>query len=98
MCCLKNEQETYEYLNSKLPNNGDEVHLKDGTKGVVQGVNVLRQRVKLIVTDEKGEKDIMECNVNDLNFRSKRKKEKLKMDDELKRLEALERKDRKSKL
>ena len=26
MCCLKNEQDTYEYLNSKLPNNGDEVH------------------------------------------------------------------------
>lgn len=98
MCCLKNEQETYEYLNNKLPNTGDEVHLKDGTKGIVQGVNVLRQRVKLIVTDEKGEKDIMECNVNDLNFRPKRKKEKLKMDDELKRLEALERKDRKSKL
>ena len=98
MCCLKNEQETYEYLNSKLPNNGDEVHLKDGTKGVVQGVNVLRQRVKLIITDEKGEKDIMECKVSDLNFRPKRKKEKLKMDDELKRLEALERKDRKSKL
>ena len=98
MCCLKNEQDTYEYLNSKLPNNGDEVHLKDGTKGIVQGVNVLRQRVKILVTDDKGEKDIVECNVNDLNFRPKRKKEKLKMDDELKRLEALERKDRKSKL
>ena len=98
MCCLKNEQDTYEYLNSKLPNNGDEVHLQDGTKGIVQGVNVLRQRVKLLVTDEKGEKDIVECNVNELNFRPKRKKEKLKMDDELKRLEALERKDRKSKL
>ena len=25
MCCLKNEQDTYEYLNSKLPNVGDEV-------------------------------------------------------------------------
>jgi len=35
MCCLKNEEETYEYLNSRLPNNGDYVTTDDGFKGEV---------------------------------------------------------------
>ena len=34
MCCLKNEEETYEYLNSKLPSVGDCVTTDDGLKGV----------------------------------------------------------------
>ena len=33
MCCLKNEQETYEYLNSKLPDVGSEVKIVGGSKG-----------------------------------------------------------------
>ena len=49
MCCLKNEQETYEYLNSKLPDVGDYVNTSDGLRGQVQSVNVLRQSVKIIV-------------------------------------------------
>ena len=55
MCCLKNEQETYEYLNSRLPGNGDTVQTDDGFKGIVQSVNVLRQLVKVVVenNDEK---------------------------------------------
>ena len=36
MCCLKNEEETYEYLNSRLPNVGDRVTTADGLKGEVQ--------------------------------------------------------------
>ena len=32
MCCLKHEQETYEYLNSKLPNVGETVKTNDGLK------------------------------------------------------------------
>lgn len=98
MCCLKNEQDTYEYLNSKLPDMGSEVKIVNGGKGIVQGVNVLRQRVKVLVTDDKGEKELIEYHVKDLMFRPKRKKEKVKMDEELKRLEALEKKERKSKL
>ena len=42
MCCLKNEEETYEVLNSKLPNPGDYVTTSDGLKGEVHSVNVLR--------------------------------------------------------
>ena len=55
MCCLKNEAETYEYLNSRLPGNGDTVQTDDGFKGIVQSVNVLRQLVKVVVenNDEK---------------------------------------------
>lgn len=98
MCCLKNEQETYEYLNSKLPDVGSEVKIVGGGKGVVQSVNVLRQRVKVLITDDKGEKELAEYRIEDLHFRPRRKKEKVKMDDELKRLEALEKKERKSKL
>ena len=30
MCCLKNEEETYEYLNSKLPAVGDTVTTASG--------------------------------------------------------------------
>ena len=55
MCCLKNEQETYEALNKSLPGTGDTVTLPDGLQGIVHSVNVLRQRVKVIVevNDEK---------------------------------------------
>lgn len=98
MCCLKNEQDTYEYLNSKLPNVGDEVKTNTGVKGVVHEVSVLRQRVKLVVTDEKGEKELVDYKVDDLIFRPWKRREKVKMDDELKKLEAMEKKERKSKL
>lgn len=73
MCCLKNEQETYEYLNSKLPKIGEVVKAKDGTIGEVQRVDVLRQKVKLIVEDEDGDKDIEEYKIDDLV--SKRRKQ-----------------------
>ncbi|MEZ3467899.1 MAG: stage 0 sporulation family protein, partial [Schaedlerella sp.] len=55
MCCLKNEEETYEELNRKLPNVGDFVTTDDGLKGEVHSVNVLRQLVKVVVDvgDEK---------------------------------------------
>ena len=99
MCCLKNEEETYEYLNSKLPNVGDMVTTDDGLKGEVHSVSVLRQLVKVVVTVNKDEKEIREYKVDQLKFRSRRKKEKVHVDDaELKQLEALEKKEGKSKL
>ena len=75
MCCLKNEQETYEYLNRKLPGVGDIVMLPDGMKGEVSGVNVLRQLVKVLV-DVNDEKEMRECPVEELKFKPKHKKEK----------------------
>lgn len=90
MCCLKNEQETYEYLNKKLPSVGDIVTTPEGLKGEVQSVSVLRQQVKVIV-DIDDEKEIREYKVEELKFRPKHKKEKVKLSkEEMKALEKLE--------
>lgn len=98
MCCLKNEEETYEELNSKLPNVGDFVTADDGLKGEVQSVSVLRQLVKVIVTVN-DEKEIREYKLDQLRFKPKRRKEKVNVTDaELKALEMLELKEGKSKL
>lgn len=99
MCCLKNEEETYEVLNSKLPNAGDYVTTDDGLKGEVHSVSVLRQLVKVVVTVNKDEKEIREYKVDQLKFKPRRKKERLNVtNEELKVLEALEKKEGKSKL
>jgi len=99
MCCLKNEEETYEYLNSKLPSIGDFVTTDDGLKGEVHSVSVLRQLVKVIVTVGKDDKEIREYKVSQLKFKPRRKREKTQIaDSELKALEALERKEGRSKL
>lgn len=99
MCCLKNEEETYEWLNSKLPNIGDRVTTDDGFKGEVQSVSVLRQLVKVIVTLENDEKEIREYKVSQLKFRPKRRRDKGNVNDaELKALEAMDRKEGKSSL
>ncbi len=99
MCCLKYEEETYEELNGRLPNIGDYVTTDDGLKGEVHSVSILRQLVKVIVTVDGDEKEIREYKVNQLKFRPKRRKEKVNINDaELKQLEALEKKEGKSKL
>lgn len=98
MCCLKNEEETYEELNSKLPNIGDYVTTDDGLKGEVHSVSVLRQLVKVVVTVGRDEKEIREYPVKKLKFRPKRRREKVNVDAELKQLEALEKREGKSKL
>lgn len=67
MCCLKNEEETYEYLNSQLPNMGSSVTTIDGYEGVVSEVNVLRQRVKVTI-DVGDEKELKEYSVKELKF------------------------------
>lgn len=98
MCCLKNEEETYEELNSKLPNVGDFVTTDDNLKGEVHSVSVLRQLVKVVVTI-KDEKEIREYKVEQLKFKPRRRREKSQVTDaELKALEALEKKEGKSKL
>lgn len=89
MCCLKNEQETYEYLNSRLPNVGDVVLAKDGAKGEVQSVSVLRQLVKVVI-DNGNEKELREYKVDELNFRHKKHKDIEVTEEELKELEGLE--------
>ena len=100
MCCLKNEQDTYEYLNSRLPSKDDRVTTADGLKGQVHSVNVLKQLVKVLVEVD-GEKELKEYKVSDLKFKRKKRREKDNDDSEnaeLKQLEALERKEGKSKI
>ena len=89
MCCLKNEQETYEYLNSRMPNVGDIVVSRDGTKGEVKSLNVLRQYVKVLV-ENGDEKEMREFAVDDLKFTPGRRKDVKVTAEELKELEGLE--------
>ncbi len=91
MCCLKNEEETYEELNRKLPGIGDYVVSKDGLKGQVHSVSVLRQMVKVVV-DVGDEKEIKEYPVEELQFRHRHgKKDKMDLSkEEMQELERLE--------
>jgi hypothetical protein len=91
MCCLKNEEETYEELNRRLPGIGDYVTAADGLKGEVQSVNVLRQLVKVVV-EEGDEKRIKEYPADQLQFRRRRgKKDKTALSrEEMQELERLE--------
>ena len=81
MCCLKNEQETYEYLNSRLPSVGDSVITPTGMHGEVSGVNVLRQLVKVVV-DNGEEKELQEYAVDDLKFTPRRRRDVRVTDEE----------------
>ena len=101
MCCLKNEQKTYEYLNKKLPSKGDLVQTPTGAVGEVTGTNVLLQKVKVLV-ENGDEKEMFEYPVEELIMKGRKKKGKDKQKDkenastdeklspeELKELEAL---------
>jgi cell fate regulator YaaT (PSP1 superfamily) len=98
MCCLKHEQDTYEYLNENLPNVGDFVKTTDGNKGEVLSVSVLRQKVRIVVTDKDDNKEVMEYPVSELRFKPKKRRNSERIsDEEYKALEALEDKGGKSK-
>lgn len=99
MCCLTNEQETYEALNSKLPAIGDMVTTPEGLKGEVQSVGVLRQQVKVIVNLDNEEKEIREYKASELRFKPKKKKNDMRLSkEEMKELAALEKSEGASKL
>ena len=100
MCCLKNEEDTYEYLNSKLPEVGDKVTTIDGLSGEVHSVNVLRQLVKVIVSLDNDDKDIKEYKVSELKFKPRKRRSNRDdiADADVRALEELERKEGKSKL
>lgn len=73
MCCLKNEADTYEYLNAKLPKIGEHIELKDGNKGIVSGTNVLRQKIKVSIQKSEEEKEIVEYKVSDIKIKKSKK-------------------------
>ena len=100
MCCLKNEEEAYEELNSRLPHIGSHVKTAEGLDAEVQSVSVLKQLVKVIVFLDDGEKEVREYRVDELKFRPNKPKNRIKdkHDKELKKLEAMEKKEGRSKL
>jgi len=91
MCCLKNEEDTYEELNRNLPGVGDHVTTEDGFQGEVQSVNVLRQLVRVLI-DNGDDKELKEYEVDKLSFRRRHgRKEKVELSkDEMIALEKLE--------
>ena len=97
MCCLTNEEETYEVLNSQLPSTGDTVTTKDGLTGVVHSLSVLRKQVKVIVNLENDKKEIREYKAEELKFKPRKKKKKISKE-EMKKLAALEKGEGASKL
>ena len=100
MCCLKNEEEAYEELNSRLPHIGSHVKTTEGLDAEVQSVSVLKQLVKVIVSLDDGEKEVREYRVDELKFRPNKSKNRIKdkHDKELKKLEAMEKKEGNPKL
>jgi cell fate regulator YaaT (PSP1 superfamily) len=73
MCCLKNEEETYEYLNKRLPGLGDIVETPDGQSGEVQAVNVLRQKVRVLI-ESGDDKEIADYPADEIVVIAKKKK------------------------
>lgn len=83
MCCLKHEEEAYEYLNSRLPNLGDMVHTPDGLTGEVTDLNVLKQKVKVIVHvngSDGDEKEIREYKAEELRFKPRKQRRESRED------------------
>ena len=87
MCCLKNEQETYEYLNKNLPGAGDVVRIKgegnmdEGVRiGEVLTVNVLRQsaRVLIEVGDDREIEEVAAEQMEVVMTRKKKNRERAK--------------------
>ena len=102
MCCLKNEQETYEYLNKQVPKKGDLVETMGGDMGEVIDVNVLRQTVRVLF-EEDDTKEIREYTTEEITVKGHKKKgqqnqqkQKSKEEEEAKQLEVLDRREEKS--
>ncbi|MGN0240565.1 MAG: stage 0 sporulation family protein [Candidatus Weimeria sp.] len=70
MCCLKNEEETYEYLNKSMPRRGDAAITPDGEEGSVYNVNILRQRVAVIF-EKNDTREVREYDADELDFAPK---------------------------
>ena len=78
MCCLGHESQTYEYLHAKMPAVGDEVELTGGkhkgavSRGIIIGVNVLREKVKVLVNKDSDDREVLECNADDVRVTKKK--------------------------
>lgn len=73
MCCIRYEEETYKELNKVMPRVGDETTTEDGFKGTVEYVNILRQKIKVLVELGDDERELREYNCGELKFTRKNK-------------------------
>lgn len=71
MCCLNNEEETYEFLNKTMPKNGDFATTEEGEVGVIINVNILKQSVAVLF-EENDTKEVREYRVEEIRFTPKR--------------------------
>ncbi|MBR5738472.1 MAG: stage 0 sporulation family protein [Lachnospiraceae bacterium] len=76
MCCIKNEADTYAYLNSKLPSINAEVRTPDGHVGTVKAVNVLLQKVTVLINADGDDREEREYKAEELQFRQKKREKK----------------------
>ena len=74
MCCLKNEEETYEFLNARMPKMGAEAVTEDHRSGKVVELDVLRQRVRVLF-EEGDSKELEYYPVEQLTFQPRKKKD-----------------------
>ena len=73
MCCLKNEEDTYEYLNKTTPKRGDIVATASGETGEIIDVNVLRQTLRVLF-EENDNKEVREYEVSEVTVKGHKKK------------------------
>lgn len=90
MCCLKNEEEAYEELNSHLPAIGDTVTTPEGLRGEVKSTSVLKQLVKVLISLDNDEKEMKEYKASELKFRPRKRNDNIKVDEGVLELEELE--------
>lgn len=87
MCCLKNEQATYEALHKKIPGVGSLVETEDG-KGIVTATSVLKGLVTVSIGDADN-KTLKEYNAKDVKVLKKGSRKDQDSED-LKQLKELE--------
>ena len=89
----KYEEDAYLDLSKRLPHPGDETTTEDGYHAVVDSVNILKQRIRVIVDVSDDEREAREYGPDDLKFIKKRKKvnnEEQVSEEEMKALKELE--------
>lgn len=93
MCCIKYEEEAYLDLSKRLPHVGDEGTTEDGFHCVVDSVNILKQRIRVIVDLDNDEREAREYGPGEIKFIRKKKKnnnEQTVSAEEMKALKELE--------
>lgn len=73
MCCLSFEDDTYTYLNARMPRKGDYVRTSDNLEGEVSAIDILKQRARVIVNLDNDEREQRDYAVSDLEFTRGRK-------------------------